>query len=99
LLSEVKGRHNPVFCNANRVVYATLGITAIARMPNVFNTKNYGGVGDGLTLDTAAINKAKETRPLQNAPFTLRGVGSPSRRPNLSVRVPLNLEPLTLGIN
>jgi polygalacturonase len=36
------------------------GIIAIARMPNVFNVKNYGAVGDGLTLDTAAINKAKE---------------------------------------
>jgi len=42
------------------ILLLTGGRTAIAVMPNVFNVKNYGAVGDGLTLDTAAINKAKE---------------------------------------
>ncbi len=35
--------------------------TAIAATPGLFNIRDYGAVGDGKTLDTAAINKAIET--------------------------------------
>ncbi len=43
------------------ILLLAVGITAIARMSNVFNVKNYGVVGDGLTLDTAGINRAIKT--------------------------------------
>jgi len=44
-------------------------------------------VDEGLTLDTAAINKAKETRLLKNVPFC-----SPRRRLYLPACKPYGLE-------
>ncbi len=57
---DVKIRKVGIILTIMFILLLAVGTTAIARMPNVFNVKNYGAVGDGLTLDTAAINKAKE---------------------------------------
>jgi len=40
------------------LVLAGVTTAAAAGLPNVFNVKDYGAVGDGAALETAAINKA-----------------------------------------
>jgi len=42
------------------VIFMAVTQAVIAGTPGVFNTRDYGAVGDGKTLDTPAINKAIE---------------------------------------